>query len=227
MLNQRCIAIIPARGGSKRLPRKNVMDFHGKPILAWTIEAAKQAQCFQTIVVSSEDSEIQAIARRYGAEIHERSMELASDSATVAQVCEAVIAAEQNQGRDYDILACLYATAPMRTAEDIVATLQLLEHPNCQYAIATCDYTHYPFQALHVGQDNFVQPMWPELLKKRSSEIGSLVADNGSTYCVKVPVFLESKDFYGEGTRVHMMPFSRSVDIDNRQDYELSLKLSH
>jgi pseudaminic acid cytidylyltransferase len=216
------LAIIPARGGSKRLPRKNILDFHGKPILAYTIEAAFRSGLFKKVIVSTEDAEIAEIAAKYHAEVAVRKPDLATDAATVAQVCENVLLEEQGQGRVYDILCCLYATAPLRCAEDIAATVALLEKGACRFAIAATHYSHYPHQALIRNSDGYLVPRWPEWCDLRGSEVGELLAGNGSTYAVFVEDFLREKDFYGPGMRAHIMPFVRSIDIDTAEDFELA-----
>lgn len=219
---KRRIAIIPARGGSVRLPRKNIRIFHGRPILAYTIDAALASKRFERVVVSSEDEEILDVACRYGAEIHTRSMDLARDKSRVVDVCFQVLKNHLSMGYSYGVLACLYATAPMRTANDIQKVLDLLQHPKCNYAMAATEFSHYPHQAMKVAQNEFVEPMWPDLVRKRSDDVGAFVAGNGSTYCVDVSEFMRTLDFYGPGMRVHMMPCERSVDIDTEEDWRLA-----
>lgn len=219
----RRVAIIPARGGSKRLPRKNIIDFCGKPIIAWTIEAAKQSGLFDAVIVSTEDTEIREVAVKYGAEIDGRADSLATDEARVLDVCVDFLARKEKAGRPCDVLCVLYATAPLRTADDIAATVNLVSPDGGHFALATTHYDLPVHQALKRGADDTVTPMWPDLVNKRSSEIGEIVVDNGSTYAVYVPSFLEEKTFYGEGLRTHLMPRERSQDIDEARDLELAL----
>ncbi|HJU50428.1 MAG TPA: acylneuraminate cytidylyltransferase family protein [Pseudogulbenkiania sp.] len=216
------LALIPARGGSKRLPRKNVLPFLGKPILAYTIDAARQAALFDDIIVSTEDAEIAAIAREYGANVDWRPVELAGDNATISQVCRELLQRKRAEGRDYRQLCCLYATAPLRNAEDIRAVMNLLESGECHFALAATAFTHYPHQALKLASQGGVEPMWPELCNIRADKIGALVAGNGSTYAVDVAAFLEHGEFYGPAMRAHLMPFMRSVDIDTADDFMLA-----
>src|SRR5436190_22860631 len=218
----RRLAIIPARGGSKRLPRKNVLPFRGRPMLAHTVEAALMSRCFERVLVSSEDEEIAAVAQGAGAEIFRRSAELASDTARVTDVCLDVLAQEEHAGRLYEIFACLHATAPLRRAEDIAAVLALLDSNSTDFAMAVVTYALAPHQALHVEKDGTLIPMWPDLIDLRASEIGQLVVDNGSTYAARVAAFRQQKTFYGSGLRGHVMPRERSVDIDERHDYDLA-----
>jgi pseudaminic acid cytidylyltransferase len=218
----RRLAIIPARARSKRLPHKNLLPFRGRPMLTHTVEAALTSRCFDRVLVSTEDDEIASVARTAGAEILERSCELASDTARVTDVCLDVLAREERAGRDYDVFACLYATAPLRGAKDIAAVLALLDSNSTNFAMAVVSYALPPHQALRVAEDGTLSPMWPELIELRASDVGPLVVDNGSTYAAKVAAFRAQKSFYGPGLRGHLMPRERSVDIDERDDYELA-----
>ncbi len=221
----RRLAIIPARGGSKRLPRKNVLPFLDRPMIVHTIEQAVESGCFERVVVSTEDEEIAAIARQAGAELHVRSARLAGDAATVVEVCLEVLSGEEERGRAYDVFACLYATAPLRRAADIVAVLGLVDeaHP---FALATTTYALDPHQALRAEADGTLTPMWPDLVNRRASELPPLVVDNGSTYAARVDEFQAARSFYGPGLRGHVMPRERSVDIDEPGDYELACWLA-
>ncbi|MCF8495330.1 MAG: acylneuraminate cytidylyltransferase family protein [Alphaproteobacteria bacterium] len=213
----RRVALIPARGGSKRLPRKNILDFLGKPIIAWTIQAARETGLFERVVVSTEDPEIRKIALEYGAEIDDRSPALATDQASVREVC-----LEFLDRNSCDILCVLYATAPLRTTEDIVAVVNLIKPGWCDFSIAATRYDMPPHQALKAGQDGFIKPFWPDLVNRRASDIDPLVVDNGSTYAVSVPAFKNHKIFYGPGMRAHIMPRERSQDIDESLDLDLA-----
>jgi N-acylneuraminate cytidylyltransferase len=216
------LAIIPARGGSKRLARKNLLPFCGWPMLAHTVEAALTSGCFERVLVSTEDKEIAGVARTAGAEVFKRSPELADDTATVTDVCLDVLSNEERAGRVYDVFACLYATAPLRRAEDIAAVLALLDSNSTNFAMAVVRWALPPHQALRMGADGMLTPMWPELVELRASEVGPLVVDNGSTYAARIDAFRKEKTFYGTGLRGHVMPRERSVDIDTREDYELA-----
>ncbi len=215
------LAIIPARGGSKRLPRKNVLPFRGRPMIAHTIEAALASGCFARVLVSTEDAEVAAIARQAGAEIQVRTAALVTDDARVVDVCLDSLSTEERSGRCYDAFACLYPTAALRRAADISAVVALLnEHTD--FAMAVTTFPVAPHQALRVGDDGMLSPMWPELIELRASEISPLVVDNGSTYAAKVEAFRTHRSFYGPSLRGHLMPRERSVDIDEQSDYELA-----
>jgi pseudaminic acid cytidylyltransferase len=217
------VALIPARGGSKRLPRKNIIDFLGRPIIAYTIEAAQESGCFARVAVSTDDDEIAGIARRCGAEIALRQPELASDSATLIEVCLEFLDNEKGDGRDWLYLGCLYATAPLRNAQDVRATMSLLEPGRCAFTMAVTGYEHYAHQAMAMDKDGTLTPMWPDLVERRGSDLPPLRAGNGSTYGLEVAAFRRHKAFYGPGLRGHDMPRERSIDIDTQTDLDLAL----
>ncbi len=216
------LAIIPARGGSKRLPRKNVVDFLGRPMLAWTVDAARASGRFDRVVVSTEDAEIAEAAARAGAEVVERPARLADDAARVVDVCLDLLDSEARVGRRWSRFCCLYATSPLRGAEDVSATLDLLEPPEHGFAMAVTEYGLPPHQALRLGPGNRLEPMWPDLVHRRGDEVGPLRVDNGSTYAADVDSFRLHRSFYGPGLRGHCMPRARSTDVDVPEDLELA-----
>ncbi|OEU67721.1 MAG: pseudaminic acid cytidylyltransferase [Desulfobacterales bacterium PC51MH44] len=216
------IAIIPARGGSKRLPRKNIIDFLGKPIIAYTIEAALQTSVFDRVIVSTEDTEIAEVAIRFGAQVSKRPASLATDASTVVEVCSDLLEREKADGRIYDILCCLYATAPLRTSKDIINTLQLLEDDNCDSAMALTNYHFPPHQALKLDKFQNLIPVWLDMINMKSQEVPDFLVDNGSTYAINVAIFKEKKSFLGDHLKGYIMPRIRSVDIDTQEDLDLA-----
>lgn len=216
------MCLIPARGGSKRLPRKNIVDFLGKPIIAYTIEAAFSSEVFERVVVSTDDPEIADAAARCRAEIHKRPAHLAQDSARLIHVCLEFLADEERDGRSYDSFGCLLATAPMRNAQDIQNVFRMIEPGRCDFAMATTTYDMPPLQALREDNDGSLVPMWPDLVNVRSQEAANLWVDNGSTYFATVAAFRAQQTFYARGLRGHPMPRERSVDIDEPTDLELA-----
>jgi pseudaminic acid cytidylyltransferase len=217
----RQIAVIPARGGSKRLPRKNIAVLNGKPIIAYTIEAAVESRLFDRVVVSTEDSEISEISKKYGAELLPRPAELATDTATVVDVCLHALEFEACQERSYDILSCLYATAPLRNAEDVRNTVKLVQNRECDFAMAVTDYHYPPHQAMTINDASFMEAMWPDLADKRCQDMPRLLIDNGSTYVARASEFGKMKTFRGPKLKGYYMPRYRSVDIDIAEDLEL------
>ena len=222
----RGVCIIPARGGSKRLPRKNIADFLGRPILTHSVEAARDSGVFDRVVVSTEDPEIAEIAERGGAQTHERGDHLAGDTARLVDVCLAFLDDEERAGRHWDFFACLLATAPMRNADDVKRTRALLEPGMCDFAMAVTTYPLPPLQALRADGGDFLRPMFPDMIELRSQDTPALFVDNGSTYVAHVPAFRREKTFYGSRLRGHVMPRDRSVDIDEPFDLELARMLA-
>jgi pseudaminic acid cytidylyltransferase len=220
------VAIIPARGGSQRLPRKNIADFLGRPMLAYTVDAAIESGCFTRVVVSTEDDEIAEVASRTGAVVDRRSPELATHQVGLVDVCLDFLVREEREGRQWQYLACLYATAPMRNAQDIRNTMALLEPGRCGFAMAVTSYDHYPHQAMKFEAGAALTPMWPDLVTKRGSDLPPLRAGNGSTYAVDVTEFRKYRSFYGPNLRGHDMPRDRSVDIDTRDDLDFAIWLA-
>lgn len=215
------IALIPARGRSKHLPRKNIMNFLGKPIIAYTIEAAIETQLFNRVIVSTEDDEIASIAQDFNAEVDRRPEVLSTDQSTVVDVCLDYLSRKSGQLCDVDTLAVLYATAPMRNANDIKAVINLLSD-DCDFALAVTPY-YWPVHQVLKFNDSKVEPLFPDLVNFKSNEIESCCVDNGSTYAVHIEAFLQQKTFYGNNLKAYMMPTARSVDIDTPEDYDLAL----
>jgi len=220
------VCLIPARGGSKRLPRKNIADFLGRPIIAYTIEAARESGLFSRIVVSTEDPEIARIARDWDAEWHERPVALAADTASVIDVCLGFLEDEGRARRHHDTLACLLPTAPMRSADDIRGVHALLEPGACEFAMAVTTYDLPPLQALRRTVDGYLEPMWSEYNNLRSQDAPSLYVDNGSTYVAATGSLRRERSFYGPRLRGYLMPRERSVDIDEPLDLELARALA-
>ena len=222
-LGPRRIAIIPARGGSKRLPRKNILPLGGRPMLAWSVDAALQSGLFERVCVSTDDQEISQVASQAGAEVLLRPEPLGSDSATVAEVCSYHLQALEDCGENYDYLFCLYPTAPLRNAQDLCAIASIFDSRSDAIAvIGVSKFMHYPHQALRVGTNSELQPFWPELVNLRGSELPNLVAGNGSTYAIQVQSFMQENTFLpAKGLYAHHMDLLNSIDVDTHDEYEL------
>lgn len=214
----RSLAIIPARGGSKRLPRKNVMDFLGRPIIAYTIEAALASGCFSRVVVSTDDAEIADISARYHSDVVIRPAELATDEARVVDVCEHFLHEAVERGECYDVLSVLYATAPLRSADDVRTVLDFVTSGRHHSAIAATTYSLPVHQAL-VQSKSSVEQVFPDLFSRRSNEVPEYFVDNGSTYAVTTDYFLRERRFISPDLAIHLMPRARSVDVDTWEDY--------
>lgn len=215
------LCLIPARGGSKRLLRKNILLLCGKPLICYTIEAAKKSNIFQDIYVSTEDKEIAEISNKCGAKIIPRPKELSEDLSSVVEVCLHAINYLKSKGKEYENLCVLLPTAPLRTYKDIINAYNIFSNQReSAFLMAVTDYLYDPFQALkEVG--GYLEPVFPEYIKKKRQELPKVYVDNGAIYFVKIKEFLKLKTFYGPKLLKYYMPFERSIDIDT--DTELKL----
>ena len=212
-----CTCIIPARGGSKRIPRKNIMKFNGRPIISWSILAAKESKIFDRIVVSTDDEEIAAVARDEGAEIpFMRPLALSDDySGTVPVVAHAIkqLALEPNTA-----VCCLYATAPMVRASDLIAGRALLGHSGCVVSVTT-----FPFpimRALRRDPQGKLEMINPEHLLTRSQDLEEAWHDAGQFYWATAATWLEGTPLLGYGAIGFPLPRNRVQDIDTLEDWE-------
>lgn len=213
------LAVIPARGGSKRLPRKNVLDLAGKPLIAWTIEAAKNSKYIDHFIVSTDDKEISDVSKKHGSEVLTRPAELATDIASSVDVVLHAIAA-QNQSYDYVIL--LQPTSPLRTAQHIDEAIELLFEKNANAVISVCETDHSPLWANTLPEDgsmdNFIRE---EVQGKRSQDLPVFFQLNGAIYLVNAVNFKQSKSFIqATNSYAYIMSKKDSVDIDTDLDFE-------
>jgi len=212
------LCIIPARGGSKRLPRKNIALLGGKPLLAYAIEAAIESGVFDLVCVSSEDDEVLEVARVYGAQlILKRPPELATDTAQVRHVCAHLLEYFVAQGRAYAEFAVLLATNPFRTSEDIKAAYEIFKREDANYVMSLVPYSHPPQRAVWVPH-RYVEPYFGLRYMKQAQLLDTLYRHDGSIIFAKSEAFLREKEFYGTKVVPYFIPAERSVDIDNPLD---------
>lgn len=219
----RRLAVIPARGGSKRLPRKNVLPFLGKPMLIWTCEAARDSGIFDEVLVSTEDAEIASVAREYGFAVDERPQDLGGDSVSVADVCMELLKRKEMLGEKFDILCVLYATAPMRSSADIVNVISLLDDDSVDFAHAMTSYAQPPHQMMFLDREGYYSYAWPLVAYKKSQEVPVPVVGNGSTYAARTSAFMRTGKLAGARLKGYLMPRFRSVDIDTQEDLDFAL----
>ena len=218
----RGLCIIPARGGSKRFPSKNVARLCGRPLLAYTIEAALDSRLFARVVVSTEDSEIARVAEAHGAEVpFMRPHALASDTATGVEVCVDTLARLAAAGQEFDVLGVLLATAPLRTVEDLRNAYARLVERQADFVMGVTDYAIPPFWALE-ERDGYLRPHFGDTYMVKSQELPKVCVDNGAIYLARVDAFLREKTFYGRRLVGYWMPRERSVDVDEPIDLELA-----
>lgn len=226
----RRIAVITARGGSKRIPRKNIREFCGKPILAYSIEAALESGMFDTVMVSTEDKEIAEIAVRYGAEVpFFRSGRNADDFATTREVLREVLEEYESRGEQFDMLCCIYPTAPLVTAERLREAVGLLEE-NGADSVVTVSRFSFPPQRCVIVQDGFLEFKWPEYAQVRSQDLEPYYHDAGQFYCLNVGSFHEQDVLVMKKTVPLILPEMELQDIDTEEDWkiaELKYRLLH
>ncbi len=218
----KALAVIPARGGSKRLPRKNTIDFLGRPIIHYSIAAAFASGVFDRVVVSTEDAAIRQCVAATGCEIHQRPADLATDTATVDAVVMAVLDWYEAQGRHFDYVCCLYATAPLRDADDIAASFEQLRTSGADFCMGVTDFPTSPFFALDLGENGRIRRRWPELACLPPDQRPRVVVDNGSLYWGRIEAFRRAGSLEGEHTVGYWMPRHRSIDIDTEEDLRLA-----
>ncbi len=218
----RCIAIIPARGGSKRFPRKNIYLFKNRPIISYTIQAAIKSNSFHRVVVSSEDEEIKNISKKYGAEIHHRPKRLSGDKAKVADVLLNCIDYYEKNKEKYDVVCCLFPTSPLRDYLDIRSVMKLIKKEKGDYVMAITKMPYPPWQSLKEKKKDFFYPVWPKLINKSSQKMGQFYVDNGSTYAIKINALKKYRSLNGKKIIGYKMDFKKSIDIDYYEDFELA-----
>ena len=214
------IAVIPARGGSKRIPRKNIKDFCGKPMIAYSIEAALQSGCFDKVVVSTDDLEIAEVAKQYGAEVpFMRPEELSNDYAGTIPVIRHAIEWYIQQGFDLELVCCLYATAPFVTPEYLQKGLQQLETTGAAYAFTVTSYA-FPIQrAIKINSELGVEMFNPESFNTRSQDLEEAWHDAGQFYWGKADAWLAGKVIFGPESTPVILPRHQVQDVDTPEDW--------
>ena len=215
------VAIIPARGGSKRIPRKNIREFCGKPMIAWSIEAARQSGCFDQIIVSTDDAEIAEISRVYGAEVpFMRPAELSDDhTATIPVISHALRWLEQN-ANSAEIACCIYATAPFIQPSDLQKGLDILEQSGADYAFSVTSYESPIQRAIRITAENRVEMFNPEYFETRSQDLEAAYHDAGQFYWGRSEAWLDGKPIFSQGAVPIILQRDRVQDIDTQEDWK-------
>ncbi|MCQ2081152.1 MAG: pseudaminic acid cytidylyltransferase [Lachnospiraceae bacterium] len=216
------LAIITARGGSKRIPRKNILPFLGQPILAYSIKAALESGMFDEVMVSTEDDEIATIAKEYGASIpFMRSKETSNDFAGTADVLLEVLSEYKKIGMEFDTMCCIYPTAPFVTKEKLKEAINMLEDSDAETLIPVVRFSYPPQRAL-VCEDNRLKFKYPEFINSRSQDLEPHFHDAGQFYLVKVDKFIKNKELMVG----NIIPYEQSElevqDIDNMSDWKIA-----
>lgn len=227
-MEQKAIAIITARGGSKRIPRKNIRNFCGRPILAYSIEAARESGLFDEVMVSTDDAEIAEVSRRYGATVpFFRSAETSDDFAATADVLMEVLSAYHEQGRSFLTMCCIYPTAPFVTAEKLCRAEQVFRESGADMLEPVVAFSYPPQRSFSIMEGRLVYN-FPEYVRTRSQDLPIWYHDAGQFYFYHVSAFLESMQsrVVQGGYDLSCAPFvleeAEVQDIDTLADWELA-----
>lgn len=217
MQSNKVLALITARGGSKGLPRKNVLLAGGKPLLAWTVDAAISAECVDRVVLSSDDHEIMDAARSAGCDVPFcRPAHLASDVATSIDVVLHAL----NQLPGYEYVVLLQPTSPLRTAADIDAAFELMLEKGVSSCVSVTEVEQSPYWMYRVTDENKLQRLLPNVEGGiRRQDLPPIYALNGAIYIARIDWLKKTKSFVGDETIAYQMPRERSIDIDTPDDF--------
>lgn len=219
----RNVAIITARGGSKRIPRKNIKMFCGKPIIVYSIEAALQSQLFDEVMVSTDDSEIMEIAQSYGATTpYKRSPENSNDFATTAEVLAEVLEQYKSDATYFDNACCIYPTAPFVQKEILQKAYKELSENNVHSVLPIVAYSFPILRSFTKDKNDFIQYHWDEYRNTRSQDLPSFYHDAGQFYFFKVASFLDTKKLIDTNTKGIIVSELQVQDIDNETDWKLA-----
>jgi N-acylneuraminate cytidylyltransferase len=220
MVNSQRIAIILARGGSKRLPRKNILDFGGKPMLAWSILAAIESEQFDKVLVSTDDEEIAGVGKLYGAEVPFLRNAAADDvSSSSLATCEALIQAESHWNIKFETVVQLMANCPLRGAKDIKKSILAFEASSAPSQISCFQFGWMnPWWAVQLDDDGKPTSLFPKELLSRSQDLPNLFCPSGAIWIAKRDALTQTKNFYMENHRFEPTSWIAAMDIDDVDD---------
>lgn len=215
------IAVIPARGGSKRIPRKNIKLFYGKPMIAWSIEVAKASGLFDHIIVSTDDAEIADIAKQWGAEVpFIRPEELSNDQAGTTPVIAHATQWALDQGLNVKAVCCIYATAPFIQTVDLKRGWEALNAGDWDYAFTVTDFAAPIFRSFKQAAEGGIEMFFPEHFETRSQDLPVALHDAGQFYWGRPQAWLEGKRIFDRHSKPIVIPRWRVQDIDTPEDWE-------
>lgn len=216
------LCIIPARGGSKRIPRKNIKPFMGKPIMAYSIEASLQSGIFDEVMVSTDSEEFADVARQYGAKVpFMRSEKTANDYAITADVIEEVLAMYHDRGLDFDVVCCLYSTAPFVTPVRLKEAYSLL-NDDVDASFTVVEYS-FPVQRSHrIDKNGYIKMVHPEHYSTRSQDLEKTYHDAGQFYFVKTTTFKSERILWCKRTKPLVLSELEVQDLDTETDWKLA-----
>jgi len=222
------IAIIPARGGSKRIPKKNIIDFCGRPMIAWTIEAALQSEIFDQVLVSTDSEEIAEIAIKWGASVPFLRAENCDDYVPVSDATiSALKQAEDYWDEEYDTVVQLMANCPLRDESNIIDAISAFEVGGADYQISCFRFGWMnPWWAVKLDENFLPQRIFPEVGAKRSQDLDELFCPTGAIWIANRAPLLTAMTFYGPDHRFHPMKWDAAIDIDNYDDLNMAKSLA-
>lgn len=216
------IAIIPARGGSKRIPKKNIKEFCGRPIICYAIEAALKSKLFDEVMVSTDSEEIAGIAQKYGASVpFMRSKETAGDYASTAQVIFEVLDEYEKTGRSFDFGTCIYPTAPFVTKEKLTDAMNLIQTQTGTIVLPVVAFS-YPPQRGYVMKDSYIKMKYPENFKTRSQDLETIYHDAGQFFAINIEKYREVQGIVVDNIIPYVLNEQEVQDIDNETDWEIA-----
>jgi pseudaminic acid cytidylyltransferase len=220
------LCLIPARGGSKRIPRKNIRSFAGRPMIAWSIEKAIKTSLFQDIVVSTDDLEIASISQAFGAWIpFMRESELSDDFSSTGAVTFDALSRLSQIGRAYDYVCCLYPTAVFTSTLDLISSYQTLVRAGCSTCLAVTSYSFSPFRALVTGQDDRLHFAYAHYQNSRTQDLPQALHDAGQFCWSRTRDLLASGSVEMNNVIGHMMKKGSVIDIDDEDDLRFAEQL--
>lgn len=215
----KCVAIIPARGGSKRIPKKNIKDFFGKPLIAYSIETALQSKLFEKVVVSTDDEEIANVAEKYGAEILMRPKELADDFTGTGEVVEHAISQLREMGEVYDFVCTIYATAPLLQSKYLIEGFEKLKKSDAKMAFSVTSMPFPIHRTFEITEEGRCKMFFPEHFSTRSQDLPEAYQDAGQFYWERLD--RERKDIpFGSDSIPIVLPKYLVQDIDTPEDWQ-------
>ena len=220
-MNRGAVAIIPARGGSKRIARKNLKPFHGEPIIRHSIRTALDSGLFERVIVSTDDDEIAGLARALGAEVpFMRPAQLADDHASTAAVLVHALGAVQEQGFHAELACCIYATAPLLQARYLREGFELLRsHPGHSFAFSVCGFGFPVQRALGLTEGGALTALYPQYRQTRSQDLPAAFQDAGQFYWGRAEAWLRGEVIFSECSLPVILPRHLVQDIDTEEDW--------
>lgn len=214
------ICVIPARGGSKRIPKKNIKSFSGKPMIQWSIEAAQESNIFDQIIVSTDDETIAGISKDLGALVpFKRSKELSDDFTITADVIADASRWAREAGLDAEIVCCLYATAPFIRAADLIEAYRIISARGWQYVFSVAEYSSPIFRSFQQTDTQGIKMFFPEHFETRSQDLPQALYDAGMFYMGRYDAWVKGLRFFDDHSFPLKIPSWRVQDIDTTEDW--------